>query len=158
MFIDNVKLGDIPDNHLRALFNYWQSKKDGRTLPARSDIRPEEIHRLLSHVVLIDVEPNPLRFKARLVGSDIVNVIGRDFTGMYFDSFPNIDKLLARLERLLDSRRPYLVRDHVQWPAKSFMEYQALALPLSENDRDINIIMYGMYYPSYDRAAARRTG
>ncbi len=158
MFFDDVKLEDIPDNHLRELFNYWQSKKAGRTMPSRSDIRPEEIHRLLSHVVLIDVEPEPLRFRARLVGSDVVNVIGRDFTGMYFDSFPNIDKLLGRLKRVLDSRRPYLVRDHVQWPAKSFMEYQALALPLSENDRDINIIMYGMYYPAHDTAASRKAG
>lgn len=125
-------------------------------MPSRSEIRPEQIHRLLPHVVLIDVEKDPLRFRARLVGTEIVNVIGRDFTGMYFDSFPNIDKLVNRLKDLLERKRPYLVGDNVQWPEKSFMEYQALALPLSDNDKDINIIMYGMYYPSLDKVVSRK--
>lgn len=127
-------------------------------MPSRSDIYPEEIHRYLPYIVLIDVEPDPLRFKARLVGTEIVKAIGRDFTGMYFDSFPNIDDLLDRLKALMVSKKPYLVNDNVQWPEKSFMEYYALALPLSDNDKDINIIMYGMYYPIYEEMAARKLG
>lgn len=149
MLIEDVTLGDIPEGYLRSIYSYWESKKEGRLMPSRSDIKPEEFYQFLPQVVLIDVErdPAPVRFRARLVGTKVVDAIGQDFTGLYFDSFPNIERMVARFKVLVEKKDPYLVNDNVQWPEKAFMEYFGLALPLSDNGKDVNIIMLGMYYP-----------
>ncbi len=150
MLIDNVNLVDIPEGCLKKMFQYWSSKKGDRLMPSRSDLKPEEFHRLLPQVVLVDVEMDPVRYRARLVGTKVVEAIGQDFTGLYFDRFPDIGFLVDRFNSLVRTRRPYLVNDNVQWPEKSFLEYYGLALPLSDNGRDVNIILLGMYYPIQD--------
>src|SRR4051794_10782916 len=73
----------------RALYRYWQSLRRGRRLPARADVDPIEIPALLPNLILIDVEPSPLRFRYRLVGTRIVSYRAElqipDHTGRYAD-------------------------------------------------------------------------
>ena len=40
---------------LRAMFDYWRSKRAGRKMPARSDLEPSELKALLPSMILVDV-------------------------------------------------------------------------------------------------------
>ena len=72
---------------LRRLLAYWLGKRGPRRAPARADIDPLEIASLLPHVMLIDVEHAPLRFRYSLVGTEVVRNLGADMTGRYLDEF-----------------------------------------------------------------------
>ena len=75
----------LSEFHTRVVqdgYTYWRSKaKDGQ-LPARSDINPVDIPRLMPHVVILDVRREPvLDFRYRLIGTYVVEHLCADRTG-----------------------------------------------------------------------------
>jgi hypothetical protein len=69
------------DERLDRLFLYWCSLRRGRPAPGRPDLDPADIPDLLPIINLIDVRPEPPRFRHRLIGTEIVDRLGRDLTG-----------------------------------------------------------------------------
>lgn len=69
------------DEVLSSVHSYWRSKWRDTALPSRDDIAPAEISTLLPNVGLIDVLPRERNFRYRLVGTYLVDMFGRDFTG-----------------------------------------------------------------------------
>src|ERR1051325_9903462 len=86
---------------LVALYRYWDGKRGARAMPARRDLDPSEIVRLLPHIYMVDVQSDPLRFRYRLIGTAIVNLLGRDYTGRMVDAATYGEgQILDRLLRL----------------------------------------------------------
>jgi hypothetical protein len=61
---------------------------------------------VIGFVTLIDVEPNPLRFRFRLVASTVTEHLGYELTGKYLDEVPE-----PGLRTYLDDAYRRLVRD-----------------------------------------------
>jgi hypothetical protein len=79
----------IPDDRsswhplVRRFYEYWVEITPAGRLPGRQHITPEHIVPLLSHLWMLDVFRNPLRFRYRLVGTDITRSVQRELTGMW---------------------------------------------------------------------------
>ena len=56
---------------LQRLHAYWDGKRNGRVYPGREVIDPLELRFMLGNLILLDVEPEPLRFRYRLFGTEI---------------------------------------------------------------------------------------
>jgi len=67
---------------ISAMYDYWASKRGGRSMPSPSDIDPIDIPKLLPGITLVDVTYEPLRFTYRLVGTRETRIRGYDPTGM----------------------------------------------------------------------------
>ena len=85
------------------LHDYWTLCRGKRAMPRRADIDPAEIPHLLPNVFLVDIERAPFRVRYRVVGTNAVELQGRDFTGQYLDEmrFNRPDELLALYRRNL---------------------------------------------------------
>ena len=70
---------------LVGLHGYWDSKRAGRLMPSRDEIDAAEIPQVMPSVMLCDVELGPLRFRYRLVGTRVTELVHRDVTGRYID-------------------------------------------------------------------------
>lgn len=70
---------------VRELYQYWDSKRGDRTMPARRDIDPAELKHLLPYLLIVDLEAEPFRVRYRLLGTKVVAESGNDFTGRYLD-------------------------------------------------------------------------
>ena len=66
---------------LRGLYEYWDDKRGARAMPARGDLDPADLKRMLPHLILIDVVADPRRYIYRLVGTREVELRGSDPTG-----------------------------------------------------------------------------
>jgi len=147
ILIDHFNMNDIPSNILRNIYQYWMDMKGERIMPARSDLNPADIVPLLPYLVLVDVEQQPRRYKYRLVGTETVKAMGYDVTGKYLDELPRIEKhVKTRSDWLVKEKRPYIFFDKLKWSVRSFLDYQAIALPLSCNGEDVDIFMLGLHY------------
>jgi len=131
----------------RELYAYWQSKRvDGR-LPARADIDPIDLRRLLPHLALIDVlrESTDLDFRYRLTGTEIVERAGRDPTGRTFSDLYTGDYLetaIATYREVVDTAEPLLSeRTYPLVPDREFLRYDRLLLPLAADGRTVDMIM-----------------
>ena len=70
---------------VRRFYDYWLSVTPPGRLPGRQHIAPEDIVALLPRLWMCDVFRNPLRFRYRLVGTEIGRSVQREMTGLWLD-------------------------------------------------------------------------
>jgi hypothetical protein len=70
---------------VRRLYDYWLSIAPPGRLPARRHIVPEDIAALWSRLWMLDVVRNPLRYRYRLCGTELVRAFGCEVTGRWLD-------------------------------------------------------------------------
>jgi hypothetical protein len=81
----------IPDDRsswhplVRQFYEYWVRVAPPGRLPGRQHIMPEDIVPVLSRLWMLDVFRDPLRFRYRLVGTDITRSVQRELTGWWLD-------------------------------------------------------------------------
>jgi hypothetical protein len=140
---------EIPrDSHpkIRQLEDYWLALRPQEDrLPGRQHIDPGDIPGLLPQLFLVDVERAPLRFKYRLVGTEYVQMMGRDLTGEYLDLVhPGFRGPIQR--QYIDTAeraRPAYRKGPVMYAnaQKSYLTVERLIVPLARNGVDVDMIM-----------------
>jgi hypothetical protein len=133
---------------LRELHDVWLRLRGDRRMPARRDFDPSEMRKLLPHIMLIDVDasmPREKRYRVRLHGTAQVGYQGIDWTGAYLHE--KTDKVAAeRLgavgDHIVETREPWISTGGLYWlPTKPFSRFESILLPLSDDDRSVNMIL-----------------
>jgi len=139
---------DGENKELLDFLEIWQSKRVGGQLPSRADIGPFELRRHLGWVVLIDVERPLIRFKYRLVGTNITEISGRDVTGLYFEDAygPDPSGLLKIYKEAFEAAKPCHVVGRYPVPGKDFYQYEAMILPLADNNVDVDKFLVRLFF------------
>ena len=146
---------------IKALYDYWQSiRPAGDLLPGRRHFDPVDIPELLPNLWMIDVLRDPLRFRFRLVGTEIVRFAGRDVTGLWLDEFFEGygDSEAFRFHRdcTLTGQPAYRRAGLLFNPAGSPLEAERLYLPLAQDGRHVDILLVMTIY--YGNPPRRRRG
>ncbi len=133
----------IEDDRLRRLLDYWESRRAGRTMPARRDIDPVEIGYALGYILLVEVHHDPLRFRYRLVGTRTPRRHGLDLTGTWVDELP-YPQLRAELQAnyavLVARRAPAAIKRDEQLDGNR-LRWEVLALPLAADGETVDMLM-----------------
>ncbi len=123
---------------------YWEERRRDRCLPSRADIDPLDIPDLLPQVFLVDVGREPLDFRYRLVGTQIVRHSAADYTGKSLHDLPEQcppSRIWSLFQRVVEERRPFSAEvPYIHIPGKSVA---MLATPLSDDETTVNMI-FGM--------------
>lgn len=133
---------------LRALYDYWRAKLRGRRMPARPDIDPIEIPRLLSNLVLVSVSGAPPNFRFRLVGTEIVARYGMELTGRDLgdiDLGAEIDSVRSQYEETARDAAPTYCRHSFETKGGKYHSYERLLLPLSGDGTHVDMLLGAVY-------------
>ncbi|MDJ0949777.1 MAG: PAS domain-containing protein [Alphaproteobacteria bacterium] len=136
------------------LYGYWSLMRNGRAMPARDDIDPVAISGLLPDVFLVDVERNPMRFRFRLVGTEIVARYGEEITGRALDELDLGGKTadIARKYRgIVERQAPSYGVQEIRKRDGRWLRYERLLLPLSRNGIDVDMALGGAWILPIDR-------
>lgn len=137
----------LGSGRLKASWDYWQSKRAGRSMPARADLDPPlEIPRLLPWIILTDVLlRDPLDFRYRLIGTAIRDRIAGNYTGMRLMELPHQrpgsriwdtrSECVRTKAPVLDNQLPYV------GPSDLVRAVRHLHLPLSDDGRSVTMIL-----------------
>jgi hypothetical protein len=125
-------------------YGYWRSKcPDGR-LPARRDLKLEEMKELLSFVFFVDVTGDPLSFRYRLVGTQFYQWTGREYTGValneaeYGPKWRNVyNDYLAAVRGRVPVLSEYVA---APWPGREYLSYERIVAPLSDDGTAVNML------------------
>ena len=131
---------------LIGLFGYWDGKRAGRAMPSREDIDPVEIPHYMPSMILCDVELEPLRFRYRLIGTRLTELVHRDVTGCYIDESiygDNVDVVRGPFLEAYQTRAPVAVRGRLRWNNVE-RQVAALSLPLSGDGQTVNMVMFAV--------------
>lgn len=131
---------------LCLVLDYWRSKCADRFAPARADIDPVDLPRILPRIMLADVESDAsgaIDFRYRLSGTGIGNVHGFDPTALRpTDLTPPIyGQLIHEHYRTVVERRQPLAHVIVLVTNKKQRSYARIILPLSADGETVNMLM-----------------
>lgn len=131
------------DDRLLRLYRYWEEKRGRRPFPARSDIDPLDFPYALGRVSMIDVLHDPLRFRYRLVSTQLTEHLGYEMTGKFVEEIPDLSMqefARAYYERALACGAPHyesgtVLIDRFGW------RHETLSLPLSSDGQTIDMLL-----------------
>lgn len=139
----NLPLDAIADERLSRLYAYWREKRGDRLMPARADLDPADMRWLLGRISLIDVTQSPLRFRFRLFGLALVEEFRQDLTGKALHEIqPRFWSAVVHnhFKKVVKTRQPNLYRIVVRNEGVE-ADYLRLAVPLSNDGKEVNMIM-----------------
>jgi hypothetical protein len=155
------------DNHIKfpatchkdvlTLYGYWLEKRGDRRMPARADLDPAEIPRLLPGICLVDVVADERRYVYRLVGTEDVEVRGCDPTGKSVSEAcfaPSPENALGCYDTVVSTKTPLLDTEPFVAPNGRYVTEETLFLPLSNDGINVNMVLV-FSYSKHTRPAAR---
>jgi hypothetical protein len=125
---------------------YWRRKSAGRMAPRRCDIDPAEIREHMPYLFMVDVLPEG-EYRYRLVGSELVERLGRNPTGRILSELhaerPRVYQLLkARFDQVVAAKGPVYSRGKVYWlDGDDLRRFECGYFPLSEDGKNVSIIL-----------------
>ena len=137
---------ELSDPGLIRFYDYWDSLRGGRTMPARREIDPLTAPRgFLPNIMLIDILYEAQRYRYRLIGSNIVTATGENRTGRFFDEvgfFQSYPTVFPQYEAVVKTGRPLCSLE----PFTNFIsgsDYRAdrLILPLSDDGQRVDTLL-----------------
>jgi hypothetical protein len=138
-------MNGLPNADLDGLLRFWLALAPERPLPRRGDILPErDLRPWLGDLAIASVETNPLRFKARLVGTHIVNADRRDVTGLYLDEAFR-DRYAAQILTPFEAavRKAQAVYNEIRFGTGLAFTAAQLILPFAERDAHVDHLIIG---------------
>lgn len=144
--------GEFAHPTLAFLRSYWDVKRAGRTMPSRADIRPSELREHLGWVLMIEVLPDLSDFRFKLIGTLVTDYFLTDATGKtvteaFAEFGPAPTKAVQALFRkTAREKRPIRAFGDTNWFRPGFEEFDAIYLPLSDDDVTVNMILHGFVF------------
>ena len=146
-FIDQFDAESITLDKMKCIYEYWFKIKGEKEMPSRDDINPADITVVLPHITLVRVEETG-RYKLTLVGSENIKVVEENVTGKYLDEIPLLNQYAKeRYDWVVENKRPYIYQGDLKWSEKNYLDYSIIGLPLSNDNENVDGIMFaGFYY------------
>lgn len=138
---------ELRDRRAIRLADYWNERRRETGFPARRDFDPLDVVFALGNIVLVEVTYEPVRFRFKLVGSNIGRHLGFDSTGQYIDeqTVPEYRQLLlTSYTEALQLRTPVAVGGERSIDGQP-LRYECVLLPLSDDGQTINMFLTGVF-------------
>ena len=132
---------------IREIHRYWADKCDGRAMPARTDLDPLDIPKLLPNIILIDVVPPDDRLKVRLIGTWIVHMFDRDYTGEFLDELDFGEagqEIVQEYSEAVHAAEPICSDHRSRTLAGKFYDIERVILPLSNDGVRVTMLLIAL--------------
>jgi hypothetical protein len=134
---------------MSAVLELWKGQARGRAMPARSDMSARVLKNYLSRIAIEErVQTNPSRYRWRLIGTQIVQILG-ERTGKLFDEDAppkQAARWTASCDLLFEIERPVRFVGRVIVNNKDYLFSDLLFMPLADNTGAPRFVMgFGCY-------------
>jgi hypothetical protein len=123
------------------LYAYWERKRGARRMPARADIDPADLKRILSSIIIAKIDRDSRRVRYTLVGTRCVAHAAMDYTNHYLDELDfscDFDTDWHEVYRVLcRERRPILGVVKTSLKDNRVCELAEVLLPLSDDGETV---------------------
>lgn len=151
-----VRLDDpiaIRDSRLLGLFRYWRGKCQGCAMPARRDIDPIEMKPWLGNLLLVDFPPDPMQYRIRLDGVNLVQFYTSSREGKGVEALTSEEErriVLPQYMAVLETKQPAYYEAEFVTSEGIVTSQRKLLLPLSEDGLRVNMVLGGIYFDRLD--------
>lgn len=146
----------ITDPRLRRLHDYWRAKAGDRRMPARKDIDPIDMKEWLGNLVLVEFFEGGTKSRVRLEGTNITEFYGATRLGSGLETLKGEEErklLLTQYGAVIADCEPAFYSARFTTSENKYVHQVKLLLPLSDDDRRVNMILGGIYFRRHDENA-----
>lgn len=138
-----IPLDALSSDVVREGYNYWLAQRGQRPFPARSDIHPAEIKRLLPHIILAKVLDGGRDFDFRIVGEAVATAHGFNAINWRVSELDRHVKgftevVMRVYGRVYETRRPYASHGTLKHLDRAFRGFESLFLPLGPDAQTVD--------------------
>jgi hypothetical protein len=132
---------------LDFLKTYWDTKRGPRAMPSRADIKPADMKEHLGWIILLDALPDFSDFRYRTIGTRVTQYFLADSTGKTlseaFGAFGEaaVNGVIAVHRKAAQDQVVVRAYGGAGWLGRSFLDFDALFLPLSDDGIAANMIL-----------------
>jgi len=140
---------------LQRFYADWDARRRGHEFPARRDFDPCDLKYALGDISLLEVLRDPLRFRFRLQGANIVERIGIDLTGKFVEAMPDRRHRQMAMEHyaaVLETRRPVVKVRRAFVTEWRVWNCEILVAPLSNSGSEIDMLLSCFAWDEESRA------
>jgi hypothetical protein len=142
---------ELDDPVLLHFLDIWRSRRKGRVMPARSDIRISDAGRYAAHMTIVDVIDGGDDFRFKLIGSAVADYSFESQTGKtvreaYAGRFETFGQGVLENYRMVvrDSLPLFASVEGVPWIRDLVMNFAAIHLPLSNDGLKADCVLSAM--------------
>ncbi len=136
--IANFSIRDLTSRHQLDFYNYWHKLRGKRSFPSRADIKPSDIVKILPFIMLLEKYRDD--FQVRLIGTGCTTIFG-EITGQFLSKIGYEACALNQLRSCANMGQASFNVNPVRLFSNRHYNSSALAMPLSDNDREINMVI-----------------
>lgn len=132
---DQVSLDDITHVSLRGFYAFWRSRAESGRVPDRDRFPVEDLGPWLGNIQIVEVVDGGRDFRHRLIGTRIVEAVGRDLTGRLVSECEyrtGTEVMLRRYRESLERDGPTFRRGRVFWARNmSWLRFESITVPMT---------------------------
>jgi len=138
------------DARLKRFADYLAEKAPSGKLPGRQHIDPFEIPDLLPYLMLYDVVPQAggeLRYRTRLVGTHVVDLLGADATGKFVDEVLPAEggtEIIEEYHHIVKTKQARYLDGELRNRGREHIQFQRIAFPLARNGEEVDMLVLVM--------------
>jgi hypothetical protein len=144
-----VALDNLRSPVLRHVLSVWDSKRNGRAWPAREELRPQDFAPYLRHLSLARVIDGSDDFELRIIGDEIIQAYGENFTGRTLSSIAELvgDDVVSAYEAVVLEGSPILLQGSFEGPHDHHFRREVVLMPLGTEGKVNFVLSAGMLTP-----------
>jgi hypothetical protein len=143
-----LSFADPPYNELLSL---WRAKAGDHKMPLRSQMTPRDLKDYLRNIILGQrEEKNPSRYRFRLIGTGLTQIVGEHTGHRFEDSIPHehLSRWIEVCDMILESEQPWRFLGRVHIEGREYLHAEHLYMPLADQDGVPSYVMgYCRYTP-----------
>lgn len=120
---------------IKAVLAFWDERKGPGELMPKDALDPFELKPWLPYLSISEFHEDPFRLRYRLVGTEIVRFVRRDFTGVWLHESGWPDEIIelnrALYHHVHATRRPSFGLSTVEWDGRTSYRFEWAVLPLT---------------------------
>ena len=130
---------------LRPGFDHWSSLAADKPVPSRCAFDPSEMPPdLLPHTVMLEVDAAPLNFRYRVIGDEVLRLMGQNYTGQWLSDITHQappSTLFETLSEAVNGALPILFDTPLSDPDQNLYSSQEVVMPLSGDDGQVSRLL-----------------
>lgn len=141
-----LSLEEIEPRPMKNLFCYWNDMARGG-VPDQRKLQISEMSDCIGNIALVMLRKNPMRGRYRIVGRNLVSLLGSDPTGQYIHevySSSISDEVYDSFTKAIEGRKAVYFRREYMILGKSF-GYHRLVLPMCLKTEEIDRLLICIY-------------
>lgn len=142
---------------LQGLYDYWLARRGPGGAMPRSRFDPIDLPHALRHLILAEVGDGGRAIRYRVVGTEVVEAHGLDYTGKTIEELTSGDTLdftRALYGAVVTRAVPVYSEGRFRWVDKEFNWTKRLHLPLSRNGTAVDLVLAGQVFEAGPQARA----